>query len=266
MIDGGYILLSRGILDSKLFSCSNATLKTAIYLLLSCNFKSGYFKRIEIKQGQIVRSINNICNDCNLSTKAVRHALKTLEADSFIKIDKPFGKRQGQRITICNYTQYQDKKKYRGAVGAQEGTQEGTHEGTQEGTRIEERKKNKKERSTTILSGKPDEEEKSYIPEIKKIVNFLNLKLKTNYKATGRSTQKIITTRLKEKNTVEDFKKVIRNKYNDWKGTDYEKFLRPETLFGNKFEGYLNQPTNTTNQLGESYNERSEEFYPDGRM
>ena len=25
-----------------------------------------------------------------------------------------------------------------------------------------------------------------------------------------------------------------------WQGTEWEKFLRPETLFGTKFEGYLN--------------------------
>ena len=34
--------------------------------------------------------------------------------------------------------------------------------------------------------------------------------------------------------------KVIDIKTIDWKGTDYEKYLRPETLFGNKFESYLN--------------------------
>lgn len=34
---------------------------------------------------------------------------------------------------------------------------------------------------------------------------------------------------------------MIDNKVAEWKGTDMEKFLRPETLFGNKFEGYLNQ-------------------------
>jgi uncharacterized phage protein (TIGR02220 family) len=39
---------------------------------------------------------------------------------------------------------------------------------------------------------------------------------------------------------LDDFKRVIDFKCKDWKGTEYAKFLRPETLFGNKFEGYYN--------------------------
>ena len=41
--------------------------------------------------------------------------------------------------------------------------------------------------------------------------------------------------------TVSDFETVIKKKYNEWKGTEFEKFLRPSTLFGTKFEEYLNQ-------------------------
>ena len=39
------------------------------------------------------------------------------------------------------------------------------------------------------------------------------------------------------------FKIFIDNKAFEWLGTYFEKFLRPETLFSNKFEGYLNQKT-----------------------
>ncbi|MGP4182918.1 conserved phage C-terminal domain-containing protein, partial [Streptococcus agalactiae] len=41
--------------------------------------------------------------------------------------------------------------------------------------------------------------------------------------------------------TAHDFKHVIDTTVKDWSGTKYEKYLRPETLFGSKFEGYLNQ-------------------------
>ena len=34
---------------------------------------------------------------------------------------------------------------------------------------------------------------------------------------------------------------MIEKKVAEWKGTEMDKFLRPETLFGTKFEGYLNQ-------------------------
>ena len=55
-------------------------------------------------------------------------------------------------------------------------------------------------------------------------------------------TQKLIKARITEKFTVEDFKKVIDIKTQEWlKDSTMNKYLRPETLFGNKFEGYLNE-------------------------
>lgn len=50
-----------------------------------------------------------------------------------------------------------------------------------------------------------------------------------------------MNARLNEGYTVEDFYTVIDKKYDEWQGTEREKYLRPETLFGNKFESYLNQ-------------------------
>ena len=83
-----------------------------------------------------------------------------------------------------------------------------------------------------------------YNPSIKYIVEYLNKKTGFNYKPSSQKTQKFINARLKEGFTQEDFEKVIDNKVKDWKGTDYEKFLRPETLFGTKFEGYLQMSKN----------------------
>ena len=56
-----------------------------------------------------------------------------------------------------------------------------------------------------------------------------------------KNTQSFISARLKEGFTVEDFKKVIDVKAKSWVGTDFEKYLRPTTLFGTKFENYLNE-------------------------
>lgn len=76
------------------------------------------------------------------------------------------------------------------------------------------------------------------------IVDYLNQKAKTNYKPTTSKTKSLITARINEGFTKEDFVKVINNKTREWLGTDMEKYLRPETLFGTKFEGYLNQKRN----------------------
>lgn len=78
---------------------------------------------------------------------------------------------------------------------------------------------------------------------INKIVEYLNEKAGTHYKATTKNTQKHINQRLSEGYTFESFKAVIDKKCTQWKGTDFEQYLCPDTLFGTKFEKYLNQPT-----------------------
>ncbi len=74
-----------------------------------------------------------------------------------------------------------------------------------------------------------------------RVIEYLNSKTGKSYKSTTRKTQSLIKARIDEGFNEEEFFKVIDNKVSEWKGTEYEKYLRPETLFGNKFEGYLNQ-------------------------
>lgn len=80
-----------------------------------------------------------------------------------------------------------------------------------------------------------------YIP-FEKIINYLNTKAGTNYKHTSKNTRQKIRARFDDGFNLEDFKTVVDKKCSEWLGdAEYEKYLRPETLFGNKFEGYLNQ-------------------------
>ena len=73
------------------------------------------------------------------------------------------------------------------------------------------------------------------------VIKYLNEKANTNYRPSTKNTQSFINARLKEGFIVEDFKKVIDVKVENWIGTDFEKYLRPATLFGTKFENYLNE-------------------------
>lgn len=73
------------------------------------------------------------------------------------------------------------------------------------------------------------------------VIDYLNQQTGKNYKSTTKKNQTVIRARTDEGFTLNDFKQVIDNKVSEWKGTDMEKYLRPETLFGTKFEGYLNQ-------------------------
>ena len=72
------------------------------------------------------------------------------------------------------------------------------------------------------------------------IVEHLNKSASTKYKSTTTKTQNLIKARAEEGFTLEDFITVIDKKVAEWKNSDMEKYLRPETLFGTKFESYLN--------------------------
>ena len=78
---------------------------------------------------------------------------------------------------------------------------------------------------------------------IRRIVTYLNRKLgksdSNGYQPTATNTIDTIKARLKEGKVPEQFKKVIDNKYAEWFNTDQAKYLRPETLFGKKFDSYL---------------------------
>lgn len=76
----------------------------------------------------------------------------------------------------------------------------------------------------------------------KEVISYLNLKAKKNFKVDTASHQKFIKARLKEGYVLEDFKKVVDVMVAKWKGTEYEQYLQPQTLFGNKMDNYLNQP------------------------
>lgn len=76
----------------------------------------------------------------------------------------------------------------------------------------------------------------------KEVISYLNLKAKKNFKVDTASHQKFIKARLKEGFVLEDFKKVVDIMVAKWKGTEYEQYLQPQTLFGNKMDNYLNQP------------------------
>ena len=76
----------------------------------------------------------------------------------------------------------------------------------------------------------------------KEVISYLNLKAEKNFKVDTASHQKFIKARLKEGYVLEDFKKVVDIMVAKWKGTEYEQYLQPQTLFGNTMDNYLNQP------------------------
>jgi uncharacterized phage protein (TIGR02220 family) len=92
----------------------------------------------------------------------------------------------------------------------------------------------------------PNNKDNNKLPDnkeiIKDIVFYLNEKAGTNFRHTSENTRSHINARLNEGFTLEQFKIVIDKKCAEWLGTEFEQYLRPATLFGTKFEGYLNAP------------------------
>ena len=94
------------------------------------------------------------------------------------------------------------------------------------------------ERETDILSCKPTRPQIPY----KEIISYLNKKTASNYKPNTDVTKRSIKARWNEGFRLDDFKRVIDNKTEQW-ATDPKMvpYLRPVTLFSTKFESYLNE-------------------------
>jgi len=73
-----------------------------------------------------------------------------------------------------------------------------------------------------------------------KIIEYLNNRSGKKYKVTEKHRQYILA-RFNEGFVFEDFKRAIDNKVEEWNNTEMEKYIRPETLFGNKMDSYINQ-------------------------
>lgn len=76
----------------------------------------------------------------------------------------------------------------------------------------------------------------------REVIDYLNMKVGKNFTHTSKATQRLIDARTNEKYTLEDFKTVIDIKSDSWKDDPKTcSYLRPNTLFGTKFEAYLNE-------------------------
>lgn len=101
----------------------------------------------------------------------------------------------------------------------------------------DKRKTEKGQKAITKKGIKQAEDTEIY----KRVIDYLNNRCGTRYTEKNKQTKESIHARLEERFTEEDFYTVIDKKCNEWIGTEMERYLRPQTLFGTKFESYLNQ-------------------------
>ena len=163
----------------------------------------------------------------NLTTQKVRTILKKFEKEGYIEFltSGSKGKESTLKITI-----------------KQQLFNNNVTNKTEQLQQVEGGKQQQSNNNVTTLSKKKENNNKIY----SLVIDYLNKKASTNYRATTKNTQSFINARVKEGYTVEDFKKVIDSKSKEWLNTDFEKYLRPATLFGTKFENYLNEANKKT--------------------
>ena len=240
----GWIKLHRKSINSSVWGNPMLWMVWSWILLKATHQPSKFFfngKDIEIREGQFITGRNKALSEIPTSTpQRLRSIIKYLKSTNRITCKST---NQFTLITVVNWENYQQSNQQNN----QQINQPITNEQPTDNQRITTYKnvknvknvkniKNTKKKDSAInnlnLSLKAD---------IKKIIDDLNLILGTKYRDDTPQTTALIKKRL-EKYTIDDFKKVHRKKFKEWKDDErMNKFLRPETLYGSKFESYLNQ-------------------------
>ena len=108
------------------------------------------------------------------------------------------------------------------------------------GTRTSPKYNNIKEQNNRTTNKDSSADAEHHIP-YEEIIDYLNKKAGTHYKATTTGTKRLIKARWNEGYTLQDFKTVINNKAFEWQTSPKMwRYMRPATLFSSKFDDYLN--------------------------
>lgn len=183
---------------------------------------------VTVKPGEFVFGRKKAAAELNMKESTVWDRMKLLEklGNIDIKSNNKFSV-----VNVVNWAKYQDKEPEVQQQDQQQTDNKPTTNQQQTDTNknVKKGKNVKNDKNINIYSS---------------IIQYLNQKAGTSFKASSKATQRLIDARLNEEFSVDDFKKVIDNKVTDAnnpKDLFDAKYLRPQTLFGTKFEGYLNQ-------------------------
>lgn len=228
----GWVKLHRSTLENPVVCKDAEHIAVWVYLLLKATHKEKEMifsgEKITLKPGQLITGRKKISEYCKVNESKVQRILKSFENEHQIEQQTA---NKNRLITVVNWDKYQSsEQQFEQQVNNNRTTTE-----QQLNTNKKEINKECKKDIDNIV------EKESRQDTIKEIVNYLNLKTKKNFKAGTKATQRHISARLEEGYSLEDFKCVIDKKVREWQGTEMDQYLRPETLFGTKFEGYLNQ-------------------------
>lgn len=199
-------------------------------------------QRGELKDGFFYSTIENVKDATTLTDKRQRSALKALKAAGII--DVKLAGLPAKRYVRINEQQLAtillNNDRQNGATSS---------------AKMEELETPKRRTNNNNLKNNKNNNNKEIYTAV---IDFLNQQAGTAYKATSKATQQHINARLAEGFTLDDFRAVIAKKCSEWKGdSKMAKYLRPETLFGTKFESYLNAPQQARGANGIAINSGS---------
>lgn len=214
--------------DKPLFEESGAYSKAAAWLDLV----------LASDEGTVITSESQLMNRWHWSKTKLRTFLKALEKERII-IWNPHKK--STNILLTDYLPIDGHL-----------VEEITEKTTEKTSSLPDIPDDSTDEKTTEKTTKADPPElqdlKDFSMPIVAIVAHLNLKTNQNYRASGKITQQKIRARMNEGFSLDDFLQVIDYKAGEWIGTKYANYLRPETLFGSKFESYVNQAKSNNNR------------------
>lgn len=182
-------------------------------------------QRGELQDGFFYSTIENVKDSTTLSDKRQRSALTTLKEAGIIDV-----KLAG--LPAKRYIRIKEKQLAQILLN-----NSGENGGTSFAETAEQETPKQQTNNNKENSNKNNNNKEIYIA----VIDYLNSKAGTHYRATSKDTQRHINARLAEGYTVEDFKRVVDNMWTSWRGTEWEQYMRPSTLFGSKFENYLNR-------------------------
>lgn len=246
----GWIKQNRSILNHWVFSDREA-LQIWMYFRLKAAFEPKRVyelgRLIDLLPGQIIFRGPQLADLLGIDKNKIYKTIKLFEDDGMITV-----KSNGKRYSIitlksCDIYEGEDMP-FEIKRETNEKPKHMENSGF-EGLAVHQKENLKRNKKETIYKNDKNSKNKEidiHSAIFEEIISYLNKKADTQYRHTSKVTQQHISARLNEGYTIDDFKKVIDNKVVEWGHEpangekDMRNYLRPETLFGTKFDSYLN--------------------------
>lgn len=203
-------------------------------------------RSVSLKRGQLVFGRSAWQKKTGLSEKVIRRVLKQLEEVGEL------GQQNYGKFTVISIVSMMN--------GPAQGQQKARSRPAESHSYKREDGDKEKEVIKESCRAEPD-------PRVSQVIGLLNEMTGSKYRPTTKAHTKNISGRLNDGHSLEDLLAVVRHKVGEWGGDQrMAGYLRPETLFGAKFDGYLlaaKAPATTTGR-GASRHDLSNIKYEDG--